>query len=268
MKPLFLLVALLAALPLGEAWAWDQEGHSIVAEIAQRRLTPTALAKAKELLGGEVSLASISSWADEIREQRPQTYRWHFVDIPLKESTYDAARECDPNHGSCVIDAIARFRAVLGNEAASRTERVEALMYLVHFVADVHQPLHTVTDNRGENDLAVTFFVDPTNTRRDPTNLHKVWDSGLIRNQFWNWGAYERWLEANWFPGKDVAGLSAGTPVDWALEAHAVAAVVCDGVAPNDALDQAYAQKVRPQLDRQLAVAGLRLARVLNETLK
>jgi hypothetical protein len=142
-------------------------------------------------------------------------------------------------------------------------------MFLVHFVGDLHQPLHTVDDNEGENKLPVSFFTDPRQTKRENTNLHAVWDFGLIKSQFWDWGAYVRWIEIEWLPGKNVVSLSAGTPVDWALEGHRVAIdYACAGVSPDDALGQEYIARVRPQLDRQLAIAGLRLAHLLNEALK
>lgn len=266
-----LAVAMLWLLPHQAAWAWGQEGHSIVAEIAQQRLTPAAAAAVKALLGGDVSLASIASWADDIRDERPDTYNWHFVDMPLDVARYDPALYCkpDPNKGDCVINAIARARATLGDRKAPKARRTEALMFLVHFVGDVHQPLHTVADNEGENTLHVSFFTDPTFKTREETNLHAVWDQGLIHTQFWDWGAYVRWLNTSWFPGKTIARLSAGTPVTWAEEAHKVAHDdACPGVTEGAALDQAYIARVRPLLDQQLALAGLRLARLLNETLR
>jgi hypothetical protein len=133
----------------------------------------------------------------------------------------------------------------------------------------VHQPLHTVADNTGENTLHVSFYADPTNNRQEKTNLHAVWDSGLIRNQFWDWGAYANWIESDWLPGKDLDALASGTPIDWAVEAHQVAInFAAQGISENQVLDTTYATRVRGQLDHQLAVAGLRLARVLNEALR
>ena len=198
MKNAFFAIALLF-LPRYEAFAWGQEGHSIIAEIAQRRLSPAALAAINQILGGEVSLASISSWADDVRDQRPETYNWHFVDIPLNQTSYDQNLYCQdvPNRGDCVINAIERTRLMLADATATNNPRAEALKFLVHFVGDVHQPLHTVADNKGENDLPVSFFTDPTSKRREMTNLHAVWDSGLIKNQFWDWGSYVQWIEDN-----------------------------------------------------------------------
>lgn len=87
-----LAIALLPTVAL----AWGQEGHSIIAEIAQHRLSSRASAEVARLLGPNRSLASISSWADDERDKRPETYRWHFVDIPLAESHYVPSRDCEP----------------------------------------------------------------------------------------------------------------------------------------------------------------------------
>ena len=96
-----------------------------------------------------------------------------------------------------------------------------------------------------------------------------VWDVGLIRSMFWDWGGYVDYLETDWLPAHNDPALDAGTPVDWALEAHKAARdVVVAGVTMNAHLGADYLAAVRPTLDRQLAVAGLRLARTLNEALK
>src|SRR5689334_9679811 len=91
-----------AALILGASWcgqalAWGQEGHSIIAEVAQHRFSPAGAAEVARLLGQGRSLASVSSWADDVRDQRPETYNWHFVDIPLAEDRYKPERDCQPS---------------------------------------------------------------------------------------------------------------------------------------------------------------------------
>jgi nuclease S1 len=246
--------------------AWGQEGHSIIAEIADLNLGASAKAHVAGLLGQNASLASISSWADDIRDDRPETYNWHFVDIPLNDDNYDPNRDClDSSKGDCAIKAIDRNRKTLLDPTASLQDKKEALMYLVHFIGDIHQPLHTVGDYRGANDYPVKFFVDPQKKAKQDTNLHAVWDSGLIRATVWDWGAYVRRLQEQWLPGADINQLTKGTTVDWALEAHKAARDVAFKAAMNADLNQDYLALALPTVDRQLAVAGLRLARVLNE---
>jgi len=113
-------------------------------------------------------------------------------------------------------------------------------------------------DDEGGNKVAVTFFDAPM-------SLHAVWDIGLIEKRTYDWGQYVTILENNWLAGKDVRALQGGTPVDWALQAHA-AAVDVAYVLPEDLkLGDAYYQRSLPTVDRQLALAGIRLARLLNE---
>src|SRR5262245_20991571 len=143
--------------------AWGQEGHAIVAEIAQRHLSPKARARVAEILGVGVSLASISTWADDARSSRPKTYNWHFVDIPLDIRTYDAARDCKmvPEKGDCVVAAVARLRRELAARGTPPMARREALKFLVHFIGDLHQPLHTLLEEHGGNGRKVKFFKQP-----------------------------------------------------------------------------------------------------------
>jgi hypothetical protein len=254
------LAGLLALVPLDEALSWGSNGHSIIAEIAQRRLHPQTLAQVEALLGSEVSLASIASWADDIVRERPETFFWHFVNIPYDATDYVPSRDCQPTpKGDCIINAIARSRALLQNRSAPKEQRAEALKFLVHFVGDVHQPLHDIDrHDEGGNKLAVTFFDAPM-------SLHAVWDIGIIEKRTYDWGQYVKILENAWLRGKDIRALARGDPVDWALAAHA-AAVNVAYVLPEDLkLGDAYYQRALPTVDQQLALAGIRLARLLNE---
>ena len=130
------LVTLLVLLPLGQALGWGQEGHSIVAEIAERRLDQATLAKIANLLKldtpehqAPVSLASIASWADDYSAEHPETAGWHFVNIPDDRSTYRPDVDC--KNGNCVVDAINRFKAILADCSKTPQERKDALKFLV-----------------------------------------------------------------------------------------------------------------------------------------
>lgn len=264
----FALILALSLTYVQDAKAWGQEGHSIIAEIAHRRILPQTRAAVAAILGDGVSLASVSNWADGVRPQRPKTYKWHFVDIPLAISNYDPNRDCqDSNEGDCAINAIERNKATLKDSNADPNDRREALRFLVHFVGDLHQPLHTVKEQRGGNDLHVSFFVDPLKMRKEKTNLHTVWDSGLIRASFWNWGAYVDYLMDTWLLANNAQALLAGNAIDWALDAHKAAREVAFTVSENDDLGQAYLSAARPIVDRQLAAGGVRLAALLDELL-
>lgn len=269
MRWLCLICGLLLLQPQ-QAKAWGSEGHSIIVEIAQRNLTPAARSKISELLPNGASLASVSFWADEKRDTFVGSTKWHFVSIPLKQTTYDDQRDCsDGPRGDCVIKAIERETKKLSDSSLPIETRREALKYLIHFVADLHQPLHTVDDLGGGVGFKVSFFIDHLKTVTVPTHLHWVWDTGLIRASFRSWGSYLDFIEEQWIPGQDVDALTRGSAVEWALEAHQVAIEVAfSSIKFGSDLGVAYLERARPHVDRQLGVAGLRLARVLNETLK
>jgi hypothetical protein len=279
MKVLGLALFLLSA-GVSEAFAWGQEGHSIVAEIAQRRLTPAVRQKVSELLASElpglpessqIGLASIASWADDYRASHDESADWHFVDIPYDHDRFDPAMDCklDAKYGDCIINAVGRVTTALADCSRSTGERRAALKFVVHFIGDLHQPLHattridpdTGTDDRGGNAIAVTFLGVKT-------NLHHLWDTDLIMHKVYDWGEYVRLLEVEWLPGKDIDALQRGNATQWAEEAHKAARIVVYNFRPDHMLDQEYYADAIATVDRQLALAGLRLARVLNELLK
>ena len=169
MHKLWVIAALCGSSP---ALAWGPEGHSLVARIAEAQLTPAAKAKVAEILGANVSMASIASWADQVRRQRAETGPWHYVDIPIDKPHLDMARDCAK--GACVVAQIEAEETALRDPATPAVERRESLMFLIHFIGDMHQPLHS-SDNKdkGGNDVHVIFFDRPG-------NLHGTWDGGLL----------------------------------------------------------------------------------------
>ncbi len=264
-----LLILLVWAASFELALAWGQEGHSVIAEIAQRRLSPEAAAEVEAILGKGHSLASVSSWADDQRTAHPDTYNWHFVDIPIADNTYDAATECKPDpKGDCAIAALDRLKRQLrcGDTAA----RLDALRFAVHLVGDIHQPLHTVAEQRGGNDIPVKVTFKGTVCTKNcdvDTNFHAVWDSTLIQRTVWNWGAYVDKLEAGWLttPEATDPATVAGTPADWVLQTHTAAQLVWNAKPADNVLDEAYYQQVLPVVDKQLGLGGVRLAKWLND---
>jgi hypothetical protein len=202
----FAIVALIAGVWSVDAVAWGPEGHSIIAEVAQHRLNPQARAEVDRLLGTNHSLASVGSWADNVRDDQPETYNWHFVDMPLADDKYDPTKHCkQSDRGDCVVAELERLKTEL-RCAATDDQKAEALRYTVHFIGDIHQPLHTVDEARGGNDIAVevrlagakTCKGAPCPIRPSHSNFHAVWDSTLIKATTWSWGAYVDRLEDGW----------------------------------------------------------------------
>lgn len=237
----------------GAAFAWGASGHRLVAEAAERLLAPKARLEVERLLRTAepgASLVSISTWADEVKS--PSTASWHYVNMPRDANcTYDAKRDCPD--GACVVGAIERQAAVLASHA-SDAERLKALRYLVHFVADVHQPLHAAfADDRGGNSFQVQ-------AGGRGTNLHAVWDAWLI--EAWPGGVAALRAE---LPLK-VAGEASPEPSAWAEESCHLASA--PGFYPIEhRLPLDYQERWSPTLAERLHSAGCRLATLLNQTL-
>jgi hypothetical protein len=141
----------------------------------------------------------------------------------------------------------------------------------VHFVGDIHQPLHALKEARGGNGVAVTVAWRglTCGARCAPkslaTNLHAAWDGNLITSTAWSWGAYVDRLEEGWLKSPEAQGMDGGSPADWAGASHALAQQVWEWLPADHVLGDAYFQKAIPVVDRQLALAGVRLARFLNQ---
>jgi len=305
------VLVLLLALGARPAWPWGCDGHEIVASIASRHLGPAATRQVAALIGhpsavifvsrrcdvvGLEPLADVSTWADDIRSVVPTTAPWHFLDIPRGTSPTASVTELCPPAG-CVTRAITEQLAILADAGRTTQERANALMYVVHFVGDVHQPLHCTTNrDRGGNCVPVDFFGQPS--RPDPQsahgdwrpNLHSVWDTDLVKKAMV--GAtvqqHAQALDARF--ADRIASWQHGTPETWAKESNRIADEVVYGKLPvplpvepgdvvrcdedhvserwrayHEKLDQPYADAAIPVVDEQLAKAGARLAMVLND---
>lgn len=256
-----MLTAFLAALPL---FAWGPEGHNLVARLAEAHLTAAAQAKVAEILGPGETLASVSSWPDRIRASRPETGPWHYTDIPIDRPHLDMERDCPK--GECLVARLDNFEKVLADPAAKPMERREALIYIVHLVGDMHQPLHS-SDNhdKGGNGVQTDFFGKPT-------NLHTVWDSGLLTRM-----GDEDKLFAEFsrdLTPKRQRKWGKGSPAQWAEETHRWSQKITYGKLPKVSngervpIGDAYERAADPLIREEIEKAGARLAAILNAALK
>ena len=260
---LALLVVFVAARPVH---AWGSSGHEIVGEIAERLVMSRTRDEIATLLEPGRRLAEIADWADDYRKRCRNTGPWHYVNIPLDAAGYVRARDCSDAAGSCVIRAIDDARTVLGDRARPTAARRLALHMLVHFVADLHQPLHAGSRaDRGGNDLRVRF-------ERRETNLHRVWDHDLIAWTGRSVAAYSDMLVRS-LRAPERQRLSGGSVVQWAEESQRAARHAYAGLplplrdAPPISLDDRYAKSMLRLLDAQLLRAGVRLAHTLDSVL-
>jgi S1/P1 Nuclease len=255
-------VLLLLLVP-SSLYAWGNTGHRVVARIAQDNLTDEAAAEVDRLLHHK-SLASIASVPDQIRNKRPETAGWHFVDIPI-DRDFDAAQDCKDH--DCVIDQINAAKATLADRSKSDADRKDALIFLTHLVGDAHQPLHCSTrvthgkSDKGGNLLSVHFAGDTS-------NFHKVFDSGLIEQEELNESDLVDFLTGDVLGDRDPASLTSGTPEEWADDAHNLGKAAYQlALDKHKNLDDEFVDTELKVVDDQLLKAGLRLARLINEAL-
>lgn len=241
----------------GLALAWDKLGHALVASLAERQLSPKARAQIAQLLPDqpEPRLAMIASWADEIRgePQYRETGALHYVNF-AGECRSDPPRDCPD--GQCVMAAIDRYASVLGDTSKPLAERAEALKFLVHFVGDVHQPLHSGHRNdRGGNQFQVNLLGEGT-------NLHRVWDHDVLADAGLEFSQYHEYLAQTPLPPPGTLD-----PVQWAESACRWTDVQGFYPARPGKLPKSYLETQCPLAQAQVRLAASRLAALLEREL-
>lgn len=258
----------LVALPgaaTAEPVMWGGDGHRMVCGVAWQRLTTDGRALATRMLGGsdEKTFVDACVWADEVRSDRPETYNYHFINIPAGASGMDMARDCSAPK-RCAPWAIVHFGRVLGDAKADRQARTEALKWILHFVGDLHQPLHAGRPgDLGGNRVFVDFFGDRGNDERR-NNLHSVWDSQMLRRASMRWPGASNYLFRQ-IAQDEAKGWETLNVTDWANESFRIdeefvyAKVDADGRIRN-----AYFRPAIGIIEAQIMKGGVRLAHLIN----
>jgi hypothetical protein len=258
LRAMFIVLALILSSP---GFPWGGEGHQVVGLIAMKYMTVDAQAKAGDLLDGS-AIDAVASWADEYRHDHRETGPWHYIDIPLADSKIDLAREC-PN-GDCVIAKTEQFLAILKDPKADKDAKGQALKFVIHFVGDLHQPLHDEDNgDKGGNTRQVIFDGHPD-------YLHWVWDTGLLQHISRNQAALAAELESRITP-QDQAEWQKGSIEDWVMEGHRLAQTVAYGDLSNDnpsPITPEYERQAEPVIELRLEKAVVRLAHLLNDALR
>lgn len=252
--PVRLWIGALLCLCVGPCLAWGSAAHRLIAQAAESQLLPATKTEVDRLLALEpgATLASVSTWADENRS--PVTARWHYVNLPRDAGcAYNAPRDCP--EGACVVGAIERQAAVFASTAPDG-ERLKALRYLTHLVADVHQPLHAAFgDDRGGNLYQVRFLGRGM-------NLHAVWDSGMLDAVVTEAISPKAPSLADKKPGQDALA-----PARWAEESCRIASGP-GFYPPGHVLPPDYVERMEPILVVRLELASRRLAAVLDQAVE
>ena len=246
--PQVLVLALTLGMPV-YSHAWGTQGHQVIALLAEQQLVPKAKQQVQRLLALEPgeTLASISTWADEHRS--PSTAAWHFVNFPKNSCAYEPQRDCPD--GNCVIEATNKQLEVLASNAPDE-KRLIALKYVVHLVADAHQPLHAgYLEDRGGNSYQIQAFGRGS-------NLHALWDTGLIKNMDMSNEMLAAKLRSTPVAQKD-------SELNMARAAEESCKIVgMPGFYPERKVGVDYVERYTPVLDQRLVMAGARLAGLLN----
>jgi hypothetical protein len=236
------------------SFGWGATGHRVVGYIAQQYLDEETARRIEAILGPE-TIAMGSNWMDAIRSDHAydHTHDWHWVTVPDGESY--ASSEKNPNGD--VIEAIERITALLKAGNLTPDQEREGLLMLVHLIGDLHQPLHVGTGlDKGGNDVKVEWFWEES-------NLHRVWDSGMIDSQQLSYTELGDYLLGYATPEKVAEYQSTGVR-DWAAESQALRAEVYD-LPENLKINYEYRYHKWDIVQQRLLQAGIRLADVLND---
>ena len=273
---MLLFAALLAASPA--ALAWSALGHRLVGALAEHHLSPAAGAEVRALLAGEPdpSLAGVADWADRLRNSDPEwfkaTSRWHYINAQGGGCGFDLVRDCPD--GNCVVAQIDRQRAILADRSQSGEARRDALKFLVHFVGDVHQPMHAGdrTDAGGNRyQISLATALAPEAYARDKyvdgvmgTNLHSTWDYYILGARGLSLPQYTQKLDA--LPWPPPTESQSSTPMAWAKESCRL--IEAKHLYPEGhKLDDGYLDAMRPLAEQRIRQAAWRLASILNTDL-
>ena len=286
LKPCLVLILALWALSFPfAAFAWGYEGHEIVAAIARGYLTPQVRAKVDQMLATDQDgltahdMLAESTWADRYRNDHKETSAWHFADIELDNPDLKAACFGFPVSGTvasqgpaqdCIVDKLSQFTTELADPVTTATERLLALKFVLHFVGDIHQPLHA-TDNHDKGGNCVLLTLGGPRQ----VNLHSYWDTVVVQGLGDDPQVVAATLARRITPDNKAAW-EKGDPQSWALEGFDIGRTAvytlgskrgCTSDASPISLPPGYDEAARETASMQLEKAGVRLAAVLNRAL-
>jgi len=248
------IILFVSILSLNAAEDWGATGHRVTGQIAENHLTKKAKRNLDKLLKGE-SLAFLSTYGDEIKSD--ELYRdyspWHYVNFPF-DSTYEAHPKSAKGD---LIVGIKNCIDILKDDNCSEEDKIFHLKMLVHFIGDLHQPLHVgMAEDRGGNKFQVRWFDDGT-------NLHSVWDTKLIES--YNMSYTELAANVKKLNKHQIKELQKGTAIDWMYESRALCNEIYSNVKVGEKLRYKYSYDYMGTVRSQLQKGGIRLASVLNE---
>lgn len=243
------VIIIIVSLPL-VGFSWGATGHRVVGQVAMNHMSKKANKNVLAVLGTE-DVAMVANWMDFIKSESDKRYMnaWHYCSIPDTGHYEGAPEEGDVNK------MIQQFIEELKTKEYSVDESF-ALKSLIHLVGDVHQPLHVGNGtDRGGNDVKLKFFYDKS-------NLHRVWDSGMIDKQQLSYTEYAKWIDVT--KADEVAIWQSATVMNWMEESVSYRKSIYD-IPEDKNLSYTYVHDHIHQVNKRLLQAGVRLAGILNE---
>lgn len=236
---------------------WGPTGHRATGKIAENHLTKKALRKIDKLLKGQ-SLAFVSTYGDEIKSDKRYNdfYTWHYVNMPL-DSNYE---ESEKNPKGDLVTGIHKCISVLKDDNSSEEDKVFYLKLLVHFIGDLHQPMHIGrAEDKGGNTIQVQWFGRGT-------NLHRVWDENMIEE--WKMSYLELADNTEDLSKEQIKAIQSGSIVDWVHDTHELSKTTYASVEVGENLRYRYSYDHFGTVRKQLQKGGIRLAKLLNDIFK
>jgi hypothetical protein len=233
---------------------WGATGHRAIGEIANSYLNSKTKREIKKLLQRE-SLAFVSTFADEIKSDNryKKFYTWHYINMPL-DAMYDRSKS---NPEGDLVSGIEYCISIIKDKNTTDDDKAFYLKLLIHLIGDLHQPMHVgLAEDKGGNDFKLQWFYNDT-------NLHSVWDSKMIEDYGMSYSELAK--NANYLTKEHVKIIQKGSVIDWVNETHKLSNEVYNSAKPGDNLRYNYSYKHFGTVRSQLQIAGIRLAKVLNE---
>ena len=256
MKKLVLAVVLLY-LPFG-AGAWNLIGHRVVGEVADQYINAKTRKAIQQILGSE-SIGMSANWADFVKSDTTYNYlgNWHYFNIPANLSKTDMLKYVDGQSGPNVYKKITEMIAVLKNSKSTLIQKKLALKMLIHMVGDLHQPMHTARpEDQGGNKVLLTWFGEKS-------NLHKVWDEGLVDFQKLSYTEYAKAI--NHPTTAEFTTWQKTSLRECVLESYQICNQIYAGTKMDDKLSYKYNFDWIATVNQQLLKGGIRLAKILND---
>lgn len=256
MRLLFIVLLLTVQQMTATELFWGKTGHRVVGEVAQQNIKKSTLKKVEKLLDGQ-SLALVANFGDDIKSD--PRYRkfgsWHYVNIAPGQKYGDEP----PYKYGDIVTGIQKCIAVVQDKDASKEDRAFYLKLLIHFVGDLHQPMHVgYAKDKGGNDLQVRWF-------NKGTNLHRLWDSNMIESYDMSYTELSENLPI--LSKEEKERIVQGNLLDWVVDSQEIAKDVYASVEVGDKLGYTYMYEHFDTVKMQLEKGGLRLAKLLDEIL-